>query len=452
LGQKNVLALDPGFRTGCKVVCLDQQGKLLHEDVIYPHEPRKEKSKASAVLKDLCSKYRIDAIAIGNGTAGRETETFVRGAGLSQRIQVIMVNESGASVYSASEAARQEFPDKDITVRGAVSIGRRLMDPLSELVKVEAKSIGVGQYQHDVEQGRLKQALDDVVVSCVNAVGVEVNTASRELLTYVSGIGPVLAKSIVEYRNENGPFRKREELMNINRFGEKAFEQAAGFLRIHDGENPLDASAVHPESYPLVEQMARDLSCSVKDLIGKPGLDTTIDLNKYVTPAAGLPTLTDILHELEKPGRDPRARFEAVAFAEDIHQPEDLKVGMKVPGIITNVTNFGAFVDIGIHQEGLVHISHLSDQFVKDPNAVVTVGQRVEVTVIEVDLARQRIALSMKSGAQARETAPAAAKPGKPTGGTRKPGGKPAGPVAPRKPEPSIEEKLAQLMNKYRKN
>lgn len=452
LGQKNVLALDPGFRTGCKVVCLDQQGKLMHDDVIFPHEPRKEKSKSAAVLKDLCSKYRIDAVAIGNGTAGRETEAFVRGAGLSQRIQIIMVNESGASVYSASEAARQEFPEKDITVRGAVSIGRRLMDPLSELVKVEAKSIGVGQYQHDVEQGRLKQALDDVVVSCVNAVGVEVNTASKELLSYVAGIGPVLARSIVEYRNEKGPFRKREDLMNINRFGEKAFEQAAGFLRIRDGENPLDASAVHPESYPLVEQMARDLSCPVKELIGNPRLETSIDLNKYITPSAGIPTLTDILHELEKPGRDPRAQFEAVAFAEGVHQPTDLKVGMKVPGIVTNVTNFGAFVDIGVHQEGLVHISHLSDQFVKDPNSVVTVGQHVEVTVVEVDLDRQRIALSMKTGAAATGSAPARSKPSKPAAGHRRQGGQPKPGSAPsQKPEQSLEEKLAQLMNKYRK-
>ena len=453
LGRKNVLAIDPGFRTGCKVVCLDQQGKLLHDDVIFPHEPKKDRARSAATLKRLCEEYRIEAIAIGNGTAGRESESFVRSAGLSQRITIVMVNESGASVYSASETARTEFPEKDITVRGAVSIGRRLMDPLSELVKVDPKSIGVGQYQHDVEQQRLKEALDDVVISCVNAVGVEVNTASRELLSYVSGIGPMLAKSIVEYRNTNGPFRKREDLMQVNRFGEKAFEQAAGFLRIQNGEHPLDASAVHPESYPVVEHMAKDLGCTVENLMNSQELREKLDLTKYVGEAIGLPTLQDIVAELEKPGRDPRSQFEPVAFAEGIHKPEDLSVGIKVPGVVTNVTNFGAFVDIGVHQDGLVHLSHLSDAFVKDPNSIVTVGQRVNVTVTEVDMERKRISLSMKTDPFAQ--APAGGRDHHPNRGSRKPG-KPSGKPDLRGkkdsgPELSMEEKLAQLMSKYKK-
>lgn len=454
LGQKSVLAIDPGFRSGCKVVCLDPQGKLVFDDVIFPLEPKKDRVRSAERLKKLCEEHRVEAIAIGNGTAGRETEAFVRSAGLSQRITIIMVNESGASVYSASEIARTEFPDKDITVRGAVSIGRRLMDPLSELVKVDPKSIGVGQYQHDVEQQRLKEALDDVVSSCVNAVGVEVNTASRELLTYVSGIGPVLARTIVDYRNANGPFRRREDLMQVNRFGEKVFEQSAGFLRIRDGENPLDASAVHPESYAVVERMAKDLGCTVNNLMTSREIREQLDLSKYVTETVGLPTLQDILGELEKPGRDPRATFDPVVFAEGIHKPEDLTVGMKVPGIVTNVTNFGAFVDIGVHQDGLVHISHLSDDFVKDPNTVVTVGQHVRVTVTEVDLGRERISLSMKTNPM--ETPPAREK--KPLRQERNNDRrKPAGEKQAKRPEKqsgseiSLEDKLAQLMNKYKK-
>jgi uncharacterized protein len=359
LGQKNVLALDPGFRSGCKVVCLDRQGKLIHHDVIYPHEPQRESTKSAMLIKSLCEKYAIEAIAIGNGTASRETESFVKAIGLSNKIIIVMVNESGASVYSASDVAREEFPDKDVTVRGAVSIGRRLVDPLAELVKIDAKSIGVGQYQHDVDQAKLKQGLDDVVISCVNSVGVEVNTASKELLSYVSGLSPALAKNIVEYRNQNGPFKSREGLMKVSRFGEKVFEQAAGFLRIHEAENPLDASSVHPESYPIVNQMAKDLNCSIKDLMTSSELRKQLDLKKYITEKTGLPTLTDILTELEKPGRDPRKVFEVFNFTEGVNTIADLKIGMQLPGIVTNVTNFGAFVDIGVHQDGLVHISHL---------------------------------------------------------------------------------------------
>ncbi len=397
LGQRNVLAIDPGFRTGCKVVCLDRQGKLLFHDVIYPSQSDSRVAEAAQMIKTLCQKLQIEAIAIGNGTAGRETETFVRKLGLPASTPIVMVNESGASIYSASEVAREEFPDQDITVRGAVSIGRRLMDPLAELVKLDPKSIGVGQYQHDVDQPALKQSLDDVVISCVNAVGVELNTASRQLLAYVSGLGPQLAGNIVAYRNQNGPFKSRAELLKVPRLGPKAFEQAAGFLRIRDAENPLDASAVHPERYTLVDRMAQDLACSVRDLMRDASVRQKLRLERYVTPEVGLPTLTDILGELNKPGRDPRQKFEAFQFQEGVEKMEDLRQGMKLPGIVTNVTAFGAFVDIGVHQDGLVHVSQLSDQFVKNPAEVVKVHQRVLVTVVEVDLPRKRIGLSMKT-------------------------------------------------------
>ncbi len=397
LGQKRVLALDPGFRTGTKLVCLGEQGDLLFNTVIYQNEPQRETTKAGTIVMGLCDKFKIEAIAIGNGTASRETESFVKALGLPKEIIVVMVNESGASVYSASDVAREEFPDQDITVRGAVSIGRRLTDPLAELVKIDAKSIGVGQYQHDVDQTKLKAGLDDVVMSCVNSVGVEVNTASKELLSYVSGLGPQLAKSIVDYRNQNGAFKDRSALKKVPRLGDKAFEQCAGFLRIRDSKNPLDRSAVHPESYSIVEKFAKDLGCTVNDLMTRAELRKKLDLKKYVTDKVGLPTLTDILSELEKPGRDPREKFEVFSFEEGIHEIKDLKVGMVLPGIVTNVTNFGAFVDIGVHQDGLVHISHLSDKFVKDPSAVIAVQQKVKVTVMEVDAPRKRIALSMKS-------------------------------------------------------
>jgi uncharacterized protein len=398
LGQKNVLAIDPGFRTGCKVVCLDRQGKLLHTETIYPLQSEKGAADAGSKILGMRERFLIEAIAVGNGTAGRETEAFIRSLDLSKNIQVVMVNESGASVYSASEVAREEFPDQDVTVRGAVSIGRRLMDPLAELVKIDPKSIGVGQYQHDVDRGALKSSLDDVVISCVNRVGVEVNTASKQLLTYVSGLGPQLARGIVEYRNEHGPFRSREELKQVSRLGPKAFEQAAGFLRIRDGENPLDRSAVHPESYPIVDAMARDLGCSVLDLMRDEKLRKRIDLGQYVSDKAGLPTLNDILSELSKPGRDPRDQLEAFRFAEGIEKIEDVKPGMKLPGIVTNITAFGVFVDIGVHQDGLVHISEVSHRFVKNPAEVVRVHQKVTVTVLGVDLTRKRISLSLKDG------------------------------------------------------
>jgi protein Tex len=439
LGQKNVLALDPGFRTGCKVVCLDRQGKLLHNDNIYPHEPQRETAKSAALIKGLVQKFNIEAIAIGNGTASRETENFVKSIGLDNKVLVVMVNESGASVYSASDVAREEFPDKDITVRGAVSIGRRLMDPLSELVKIDAKSIGVGQYQHDVDQTKLKQGLDDVVMSCVNSVGVEVNTASKELLSYVSGLSPALAKNIVEFRNQNGPFKDRESLMQVPRLGEKVFEQAAGFLRIHNAGNPLDASAVHPESYEVVNKMAADLGCTVKDLMSSAELRKQLDLQKYVSPKFGLPTLTDILSELEKPGRDPRETFEVFSFTEGVNEIKDLKIGMKLPGIVTNVTAFGAFVDIGVHQDGLVHISHLSDKFIKDPKEAVTVQQKVQVTVVEVDVPRKRIGLSMKSDPFAQP------------GEVQQKGNRPKGKPREKEKEVSMEEKLAMLVNKFKK-
>lgn len=393
LGPKRVMGIDPGFRTGCKIACLDRQGKLLHHDTIFLHIP-----EASAELvRKLCDKYEIEAIAIGNGTASRETEMFIKQIPFTKPIPVIMVNESGASVYSASEVAREEFPDLDVTVRGAISIGRRLMDPLSELVKIDPKSIGVGQYQHDVDQNLLKRALDDVVISCVNAVGVDVNRASVQLLTYVSGIGPQLAKNIVSYRNENGPFRSRQDFLKVKRLGPKAFEQCAGFMRIPDGQHPLDASAVHPESYHIVDAMAKDLDCTVSDLIKLEELRKKIDISKYVTDTIGIPTLKDILSELAKPGRDPRKEFESISFADGVEKISDVIPGMKLPGIVTNVTAFGAFVDIGVHQDGLVHISELADHYVKDPSQVVKVHQKVMVTVLDVDLERNRISLSMKT-------------------------------------------------------
>ena len=396
LGQKNVLAIDPGFRTGCKVVCLDRQGKLLHTDTIFPHQSEKEAAGAARTLRELCERFQVEAVAIGNGTAGRETETFVKGLKLPGQISLMMVNESGASVYSASDVAREEFPDHDVTVRGAVSIGRRLMDPLAELVKIDPKSIGVGQYQHDVDQPALKRGLDDVVMSCVNAVGVEVNTASKQLLAYVSGLGPQLAKAIVGYRNEHGPFSSREELKKVPRLGPKAFEQSAGFLRIRGAENPLDSSAVHPESYSIVEAMKQDLACSITDLIRNKDLRDRIDLKQYITEAVGLPTLNDILSELAKPGRDPREPFETFAFTEGVEKMEDLRPGMRLPGIVTNLTAFGAFVDIGVHQDGLVHVSELSNRFVKNPAEIVKVHQRVMVTVLNVEVERKRISLSMR--------------------------------------------------------
>ena len=395
LGHKNILALDPGFRTGCKLVCLDKQGKLLHHDVIFPTTGEGLRSDAALKVRKLVAAHKTEVVAIGNGTAGRETEEFVRSLDL-KGVTVVMVNESGASVYSASDAAREEFPNEDITVRGAVSIGRRLMDPLAELVKIDAKSIGVGQYQHDVDQAELKRGLDDTVVSCVNSVGVELNTASKELLSYVSGLGSSLAKNIVDYRNENGAFASRDALKKVPRLGPKAFEQSAGFLRVRDGRHPLDASAVHPERYALVETMARDLGCSVKDLMADAGLRAKIDIKRYATADVGEPTLRDILSELAKPGRDPRERFESFAFGA-VSKLEDVKPGMKLPGIVTNVAAFGAFVDIGVHQDGLVHVSETSDTFVQNPSDVLKVQQRVHVTVLEVDLERRRIALSLKS-------------------------------------------------------
>ena len=397
LGRKNMLAIDPGFRTGCKIAVLDRQGKLLYHDVIYPEKSQREQLEAAEFLHSVTKKYQIEAIAIGNGTASRETEAFVSKCALPGAIPVVVVNESGASIYSASDIAREEFPDLDLTVRGAISIGRRLMDPLAELVKLDPKSIGVGQYQHDVEQSALKRSLDDVVVSCVNSVGVELNTASKHLLTYVSGLNSRTAASVVEHRDKNGPFQSRQELLKIAGLGPKAFEQAAGFLRIRDGAHPLDASAVHPERYPLVDAIAADLGCTVADLLRDKARRDKIQPQKYVTDDVGLPTLKDILGELAKPGRDPRQQFEVFKFAEGVDKMEQLQPGMKLPGIVTNVTAFGAFVDVGVHQDGLVHISQLSDQFVKNPSDVVKVGQRVTVTVTEVDLARKRIALTMKS-------------------------------------------------------
>lgn len=433
LGQKRTLAIDPGFRTGCKVVCLDEQGKLLENTTIYPHEPQKKLIEAQAIIKQLVDKYNIESIAIGNGTAGRETEAIIRAMNLPN-VLVVMVNESGASIYSASDVAREEFPDYDITVRGAVSIGRRLMDPLAELVKIDPKSIGVGQYQHDVDQNKLQKSLDDVVSSSVNAVGVELNTASKQLLSYVSGLGPVLAQNIIEFRNTNGAFKSRSELKKVARLGDKAFEQAAGFLRIRGAANPLDASAVHPERYSLVEQMAKDLKCSVTDLMSSDELRKKLDLNKYVSDEVGLPTLKDIMSELSKPGRDPREQFEIIQFTDGVNSIEDLRVGMQLTGIVTNLTKFGAFVDIGVHQDGLVHVSHISNTFIDDPAKVLKVQQKVKVSVLEVDVARKRISLSMKS-----ESAP------KPKSQQKKEG-------QPQKSdEQNMKEKLAMLASKFGK-
>lgn len=394
IGQKKILAIDPGFRTGCKVVCLDAQGQLLHHDLIFPHHGNGQKAKA--VLLSLVSTYEINAIAVGNGTAGRETEAFVKGLNLGHPIHIVMVDESGASIYSASKVAREEFPNYDITVRGAVSIGRRLMDPLAELVKLDPKSIGVGQYQHDVDQKLLKKSLDDVVVSCVNKVGVEANTASRELLARVSGMNETTAANMVRFRNENGPFKSRRAFLSIPRFGPKAFEQAAGFLRIHNAVNPLDRSGIHPESYKVVEKIAGDVGMGIEDLMLNAEKVSKIDLNQYVTDTVGIPTLKDIVKELVNPGRDPREKFQSFSFDDTIHDIKDLVSGMVVPGIVTNVTAFGAFVDIGVHRDGLVHISQMADRFVKDPNEIVIVRQAVVVTVIEVDVKRERISLSMK--------------------------------------------------------
>lgn len=396
LGQKRVMGIDPGFRTGCKVVCLDAQGTLLHNEAIYPHPPKSEYAQAARKIVKLVEQYKIEAIAIGNGTASRETEQFVTSQRYDREVQVFVVSEDGASIYSASKTAREEFPDYDVTVRGAVSIGRRLMDPLAELVKIDAKSIGVGQYQHDVDQTKLKASLDQTVESCVNLVGVNVNTASKHLLTYVSGLGPTLAQNIVDYRTENGPFESRRQLLKVPRMGAKAYEQCAGFLRIPQAKNPLDNSAVHPESYPIVEQMAKDLNCTVADLIKDKELRSKIDLKKYVTDTVGLPTLTDILQELDKPGRDPRQKIQVFEFDKNVRTLDDLQEGMELPGIVTNITNFGCFADIGIKENGLVHVSQLADRFVSNPADVVRIHQHVRVKVMSIDHERKRIQLTMK--------------------------------------------------------
>ena len=398
LGQKRILAIDPGFRTGCKTVCLDAQGQLLHNETIYPFTSVREERAAIAKLEALVEAFHIEAIAIGNGTAGRETEEVVKRCRFKGKVIAVMVSENGASVYSASEVARKEFPEYDVTVRGAVSIGRRLMDPLSELVKIDPKSIGVGQYQHDVNQTLLQESLNDVVVSCVNSVGVELNTASRELLSYVSGIGPALADKIVDYRNREGAFHSRQELKKVERLGEKAFEQCAGFLRVRESDNPLDHSAVHPERYTLVERMAKDAGATVDQLMKDKSLREKIDIQRYVSADCGLPTLQDIMKELDKPGLDPRAKFEVFEFDKNVTRIEDVKPGMELPGIVTNITAFGAFVDIGVHQDGLVHISQLANRRVNDPSEVVHLHQHVRVRVIDVDLRRKRISLSMKLG------------------------------------------------------
>ncbi|MFD2597425.1 Tex family protein [Sphingobacterium corticis] len=435
LGEVALLAIDPGFRTGCKTVVLDAQGNLLENTAIFPHNGAGGEAEAQKTVKHLVSKYNVGAIAVGNGTAGRETEAFVRKLNFS--IPVVMVNESGASIYSASEVAREEFPDHDITVRGAVSIGRRLMDPLAELVKIDPKSIGVGQYQHDVDQNKLQQALDDTVMSCVNAVGVELNTASKQILSYVSGLGPALAQQIVNYRKENGPFSSRAELKKVPRLGAKAFEQSAGFLRIRQAKHPLDASAVHPERYALVEKMAKDLKANVQDLLRDEQLRQQINPKNYVSEEVGLPTLQDILAELAKPGLDPRAQFEAFSFTDGVNAVKDLRVGMRLPGIVTNITNFGAFVDIGVHQDGLVHLSQLANRFVQDPNEVVKVQQQVEVTVIEVDEKRNRISLSMKTKEAKRPKS-------KPEQRSQRP------PAKKHDAPEDMSAKLAQLANKFR--
>ncbi len=434
LGQKAVMALDPGYRTGCKVACLDRQGRLVHHTTVFLTQSDKLAAEGGRTLADLVQRYSIEAVAIGNGTASRETEAAVRAIGLPQSVPVVLVNESGASVYSASEVAREEFPEQDVTVRGSVSIGRRLMDPLAELVKIDPRSIGVGQYQHDVEPSRLKGSLDDVVMSCVNAVGVEVNTASRELLSYVSGLGPALARNIIAYRDQNGPFKDRQELKKVPRLGPKAFEQCAGFLRIRDAGNPLDGSAVHPESYAIVDRMAADCGCSVADLMRLPEARARIDPARYVTGTVGLPTLTDIVAELARPGRDPRVQFEAFSFAEGVRTIDDLQPGMRLPGIVTNVTNFGAFVDIGVHQDGLVHVSQLADRFVRLPADVVKVQQRVTVTVLEVDRERRRISLSMRQQPDAGKPAAAAPAPPGPQPGKRS-AGRRAAPSTTARPE-----------------
>ncbi len=440
LGQRSVLALDPGFRTGCKLVCLDRQGKLLEQTKIFPNAPQKDTRTAGETVRHLVSKHKIEAIAIGNGTASRETEQFVRNIGLDKGVTIAVVSESGASVYSASEVARAEFPNEDVTVRGAVSIGRRLMDPLAELVKIDPKSIGVGQYQHDVDQSSLKKSLDDVVESCVNAVGVELNTASKELLTYVSGLGPQLAANIVEFRDQHGPIANREQLKKVPRLGAKAFEQAAGFLRIRESGNPLDQSAVHPESYGIVRQMAKDINSSVKELMDSDALRKRLDLERYISDSTGMPTLKDIMTELDKPGRDPRADFKAFSFAEDITEIEHLTVGMKLPGIVTNITKFGAFVDVGVHQDGLVHISHLSDSFVSDPAKVVSLHQQVAVTVTEVDIARRRISLSLKSDPFGKTPERKKPAPRKKSQAPQKEG---------RAPDGELQAKLAALKGKF---
>lgn len=460
MGQKRVLAIDPGFRTGCKIVCLDQQGKLLENTAIYPHTGQGNQKAAGETLVKLCAKYQVEAIAIGNGTAGRETEVFVRALQIPE-ILVVMVNESGASIYSASEVAREEFPEQDITVRGAVSIGRRLMDPLAELVKIDPKSIGVGQYQHDVDQTKLQQSLDDTVMSCVNAVGVELNTASKQVLAYVSGLGPQLAQNIVSYRNENGAFKNRESLKKVPRLGGKAFEQAAGFLRIRGAAQALDSSGVHPERYKLVGKMAKDLGKTVDELLKDVSLQQTINLNRYIDAEVGLPTLTDIMAELAKPGRDPREQFEAFSFTAGVNEMSDLRVGMKLNGIVTNITNFGAFVDIGVHQDGLVHTSQLANRFVANPNDIVKVSQQVEVTVKEVDLQRKRISLSMRTEANpaAKISNPRAGASGtqersaavKSTGQPGK-GNQAAKPVRgdQKEPEGDLQLKLAALKSKFK--
>lgn len=396
LGQKRVLGIDPGYRTGCKVVCLDAQGNLLHNETIYPHPPKNERKKAEIKIQHLVEAYNIDAISIGNGTASRETEEFITNIRYTKPVKVFVVSEDGASVYSASAVARAEFPEYDVTVRGAVSIGRRLMDPLAELVKIDPKSIGVGQYQHAVDQALLKKSLDQTVESCVNLVGVNVNTASKELLTYISGLGPVLAQNIVQYRAENGPFDSRKDLKKVSRLGEKAFEQCAGFLRIPNGSNPLDNSAVHPESYPVVEKMAADLHCTVGELMKRKELKQQIRLEKYQTDQIGMPTLQDIMKELDKPGRDPRSEIQEFSFNPDIHTIDDLQEGMVLPGIVTNITNFGCFVDVGIKENGLVHISELADRFVSNPADVVSIHQHVQVRVLSIDTTRKRVQLSMK--------------------------------------------------------
>lgn len=396
LGQKRVLGIDPGYRTGCKVVCLDAQGTLLHNETIYPHPPQNERSKAANKIGHLVETYAIEAIAIGNGTASRETEKFITNIQYKRKVQVFVVSENGASIYSASKIAREEFPEYDVTVRGAVSIGRRLMDPLAELVKIDPKSIGVGQYQHDVDQTALKKSLDQTVENCVNQVGVNVNTASKHLLTYISGLGPTLAQNIVNYRTENGPFESRRTLLKVPRMGEKAFEQCAGFLRVAGGKNPLDNSAVHPESYAIVEKMAKDLNCTITELIANKELKKGIKLENYSTDKIGMPTLLDIMEELDKPGRDPRQAIQVFAFDPTIKTIEDLKEGMTLPGIVTNITNFGCFVDVGIKENGLVHISELADRFISDPTQVVSIHQHVNVKVLSVDLSRKRVQLSMK--------------------------------------------------------